>query len=368
VLAAALAALSLAALASSDRDAPEAPPVPEPSVASSVAVHAGDEGWFFLPAAFWLPETRAGLALGTGRDYRLEGAPRASNVFVVGGLALGGQGSIDAATDVYLREGGLLTGRLRFVYYPDFYYGIGPESSKADRERYTRSFVDVVSTAEYPFIRELRAGVRLVARAEGISDVTPGGALATSGLPGLGGFSAIGVGPLVTWDTRDRPLWPSAGGFAQAFYVRYPSAIARNDGFGQGRLDLRRFDTIARGWIVGTSAVLETSDGAIPFQIMPKLGNSQFFRGYPEGRFRDRFAWAAQTELRVELTPKLAAVAFGAIGDVAPNLAALGPQHLKAAGGAGARWRLTREGANLRFDVAAGAEGPELYLLLLEAF
>ena len=40
----------------------------------------------------------------------------------------------------------------------------------------------------------------------------------------------------------------------------------------------------------------------------------------------------------------------------------------KLAGGVGLRWRLTGQGANVRVDLAAGDEGVELYVLVLEAF
>jgi hypothetical protein len=366
VLAAALAAFALAAAPAGGGTTP--PPAPEPSTATSIAIRTAPEGWFFLPIVFWLPETKLGFGLGTGRDFRVEGAPRASNVFIVAGAAVGGQGSVDTSTDVYLRGGTLLTGRFRLVYYPDAYYGIGPDTAQAARENYTRFFVAALSTVEHPFTRALRAGVRVDGRLEGISHVTPGGPLATSGLPGLDGYGALGAGPLVTWDTRDRPLWPSSGAFVQANYVLFPGWLTTGGAFGKGVLDLRWFHGIHPRWIFATSGVLETNDGATPFQILAKIGNSQSFRGYPEGRFRDNIVWAAQAELRVELTRKLAAVAFGALGNVAPSLHAIDLRHVKGAGGGGARWRLTGEGANLRIDVAAGREGPQLYVLLLEAF
>ena len=57
-----------------------------------------------------------------------------------------------------------------------------------------------------------------------------------------------------------------------------------------------------------------------------------------------------------------------AVGDVAPDLGSLQLDTIKVAGGAGVRYRLTDEGANVRLDVAASRDGPLVYLVLLEAF
>jgi hypothetical protein len=70
----------------------------------------------------------------------------------------------------------------------------------------------------------------------------------------------------------------------------------------------------------------------------------------------------------VPITGPLSATAFAAVGDVAHSVSALRLDTTKFAGGAGLRWRLTGEGANVRLDVAAGGEGVEFYLLVLEAF
>jgi hypothetical protein len=336
-----------------------APAAPQPS-------HRG----FLLPMPFWLPETKAGLAVAAGRDFQLDGSLRASNALAVAAYSMEGQGSVDAASDVYLRGGSLVAARVRAVHYPDTFYGLGSDSRRSGSEEYTRRFLHLQVSGELGFLGgRVRAGPRLEARTEELVDVVPGGRLATSGLAGLHGYAGIGMGGSVTWDGRDHPLWPSSGAFAQAYYVRFPDALGRDTGFGKGAVDLRSFHPLGGGRVLGLSAVVETTDGNTPFTLLSKLGSARFFRGDREGRFRDAMVWAAQAELRVPLWRRLAGTVFGAVGDVAPDLAlwrAGGPA--KGAGGVGARWRLTDGGANLRVDVAMGSGGPEVYVVLLEAF
>jgi outer membrane protein assembly factor BamA len=195
-----------------------------------------------------------------------------------------------------------------------------------------------------------------------------GGVVARGEVIGATGFSALGLGLGATWDSRDAKLWTTRGSFLQAAYLVYPSSIGRNEGFGKLTAEARWFLPLARARVLGLAAMLENAHGAMPFTILSKLGSTRFLRGIREGRYRDLVATAAQAELRLPLSERVAATVFGAIGTVARDLEALDARTLKVAGGGGLRYRLTDEGANLRLDVAAAEGGLEVYVVLLEAF
>ncbi len=325
--------------------------------------------WFALPVLFWLPETRLGYGATGGIHFHLAGAPRASSIFVVGAYTLNHQGSADVAADLNLRNGVVLSGRFRAVLFPDVFYGFGPESSTDAREPFTRLWTQAVMTAELPVVtRKLHAGLRLDLRGEDIRDIQPGGLLASGTVEGTNGFTAVGVGGSVTWDTRDRPLYPGQGSFVQAWYLEYPEELGRHREFSIANVEGRIFLPLGGERVLGAAAFAEEAFGDVPFTLMPKLGSTRFLRGWREGRFRDRLAWAAQAELRLPLWDRLSGTAFGAFGDVAPGLGALRADTLKVAGGVGLRFRLTPEGANVRLDLAESAAGPELYVLILDAF
>lgn len=362
-----LVLLLLAATAQTGRDAPGAAEVAAPAVAA--ATPPPPRAWFLFPALYYLPESGVGLAVAGGRDFRVDGSARSSTALLVAAYSVEGMGSLDGSVDVWLRGGSLVALRARGVNYPDRFYGMGPRSPGAGHEDFTRRFGEGSVSAEVATLDgRLRAGPRLAYRAEEISDVVPGGHLATSGLERLGGWSGLGAGGSVTWDTRDHPLWPLRGAFAQAYYLRYLAGVGANDGFGKGALDLRAFQAVGGGRVLAFGAVVETTDGATPFSLLSKLGNVRFLRGYREGRYRDAMVWATQVELRAPIRGPLAATVFGGAGDVFRELEGLTLAHPKLAAGLGARWRLTPGGANLRVDVALGGGGPEVYVVLLEAF
>lgn len=340
---------------------PQRPPEGEPKGVS----------WFALPVVFWMPETRAGFAAAGGLHFRVDGSKRASSLFAVGAYTLERQYSADLAADVTLRDGTLLSGRLRAVHFPDSFYGVGPETPTSAREQYTRQWAQAMFAAEVTErTGRFRLGPRVDLRAEKNSDLQPGGQLASGRVEGANGFSAVGLGASAAWDTRDLPLFPSHGSLVELWYLHYPEELGHHREFAALSLEGRVFHELpALGRsVLAAAAYLEQAFGDVPFTLLPKLGSTSFLRGWREGRFRDNLATAVQVELRMPLPDRFGWVLFASAGEVARDLGALQADALRVSGGAGLRFRLTPEGTNIRLDVAESAAGPEVYLVLLEAF
>ncbi len=354
---------------------PEAPEAPSPTPPDTTAptakagaeeAHRAGSSWFALPVLFWLPETRLGFGATAGIHHELFGAQRPSSFFGAVVYTLERQGSVDVAGDVQL-PGGAVTARLRASHFPDVFYGIGPSTHVSDQEDFTRRTIDGYVIGELATLGgRLRAGPRLDLRFEEIRDVAPG-ALASGAVEGTSGYHGLGYGLNATYDTRDHAYWPLRGTYGQAFWTWYPARPGQ-PAFSHGLVEGRRFLGLGHRRVLGLAAFAEWTGGDPPFTVLPSLGSTRFLRGYRGGRFRDRLAWSGQAELRVPIAGPLSATTFAAVGDVAHSLPALRLDTVKIAGGAGLRWRLTNEGANVRLDVAGGAEGVELYLLVLEAF
>lgn len=353
----------------------QGPEAPAESAIEAARVRRSSEppkegvSWFALPVLFWLPETKLGYGGTGGLHFHLGESRRASSVFLVGAYTVEGQGSADVAVDLAFPKGTAFAARFRAVHFPDAFYGLGPDSTFAARESFTRRYAEAVGSVELAVLpNRLRGGLRFDVRGEEIRDVQPGGLLDSGALPGVKGFGAVGLGASVTWDTRDRPLFPSRGTFAQAWLLHYPGALGGHDGFTRGAVEGRAFLPLGRERLLGVAAFLEECSEDTPFTLLPRLGSTRFLRGWREGRFRDHVAWAAQGELRLPLVEGIWGAAFGAFGDVAPSFASLRADTLKVAGGLGLRFRLTPEGANIRLDVAGSEAGAEVYVLVLEAF
>jgi hypothetical protein len=326
--------------------------------------------WFAIPVLSYLPETGLGGGASAGLHLHVEGAARPTSLFATALYTTERQGLLDLAVDSTLPGGTVLGARARALHYPDRFYGIGPQTQAWQMEHFTRRSVELVASAEFPvpFLPGVRVGPRLDLRAEQITDKDPGGQLAAGAVPGANGSSSVAGGVSATWDTRDQPFWPSRGSLVQAWYVYAAEGMARNGAFGRGVLELRHFAPLGGGRVLGLHAYGERASGEVPFTLLPRLGNTRFLRGIREGRYRDDVVWALQSELRSPLWWRISGVAFAAVGDVAPRLDAIRIADPKVAGGAGLRYRLTDEGANVRVDVAMSRFGTQLYVLVLEAF
>jgi hypothetical protein len=370
--AAVAAAIVLAGAAPPDTSTPPSrpsQPAPTTAVPTPAPPPAPGTSWFALPIVFWLPETRLGFAAAGGLQFHLRGTQRASSIFLVGAYTLEAQSSIDLATDLQTPGGTVLTGRLRVVNFPDQFFGIGPDTPDSAREDYTRRWNQAIFGAEVPLHgRKLRAGPRLDLRVEDIRNVQPGGQLASGTIEGSNGFSAVGLGGSAAWDTRDLPLYPSHGQLVEAWLLWYPKQLGHHDEFTAMSVEGRTFHAVGGGRIVAAAAYIEDASGQVPFTLLPKLGSTGYLRGWREGRFRDHLATAAQVELRMPIWDRFSGVAFVSAGEVAPDLGGLRWDTLRASAGVGVRFRLTPEGTNIRLDVADSSAGPEVYLLLLEAF
>ncbi len=336
----------------------------------AVPAPAHPRRWFVIPVVSYLPETGLGGGASAGLHLHVEGASRPTSVFATALYTTERQGLVDVAVDATRPSGVVLGARARALHYPDRFYGIGPDTQSSQMEHFTRRSIELVASAELPIPggHGLRAGPRLDLRAEEIIDKDAGRQLAAGGVPGADGSSSMAAGASATWDTRDGPFWPSRGSLVQAWVVFAPEETSRTGGFSRGVLELRHFAPLGGGRVLGLHAYGERASGQVPFTLLPRLGNTRFLRGIREGRYRDHVVWALQSELRSPLFWRISGAAFAAVGDVAPRIEAIRIGDPKLAGGAGLRYRLTDEGANIRVDVAASRFGVQLYVLVLEAF
>jgi len=111
------------------------------------------------------------------------------------------------------------------------------------------------------------------------------------------------------------------------------------------------------------------TDGTVPFFDLCLLSASDNLRGYQASRYRDRTMLASQAEYRVEVWKRLGFVGFGGAGEVGRRLGDFTFHDVLPGGGAGVRYRITREShVNLRFDYAVGKNSHVAYFYIGEAF
>jgi outer membrane protein assembly factor BamA len=362
----ALVAATLVGLAS--RTAFAAEPAVAPADAGNQDV-ASPADWFAIPIAFYLPETRMGFGATGGVHFHVRPALQTSDLQAIATGTLREQALLALTAQIFPSEQLAVGGLLRMSLYPDFFWGVGNDASARAKESFTSRSVELqLSPERYLLPRRLRTGPRLWYRQESFRGLAPDGQLASGAVSGVDDYTAAGAGWSLSWDTRDNRFFPRRGNAVEAWYVLASRVGGGGGRFGRGAVDVRQFVPLGSRVVLGVAGHGELSRGDVPITLLPRLGGDQNLRGYYLGRWRDRFMYSGQAELRFPLAGRLGGAAFAGVSDVAGRLSGFEARTIRAAAGLGGRYRLTDDGVNIRLDVGVGAEGANVYLNLGEAF
>jgi len=336
-----------------------------------------------LPIVFYTPETRLGLGAGALVQYRMPGATAAGRPSSV---AFGGvytlQHQVLAQLTPELRFGDddyVLKLDALGARYPSRFFGIGNEPRSDVYDRYTDCYVRAdLDFRARPFARQsplapLYVGANYSAAWNSVADVQPGAPDQPSMLAQLGERSAAavfssGLGPSLSWDSRDTLNWPTRGSYVDVRGTGFAHWLGSGARFRRLYVDARRYQPLWRDHVLAMRAVAQAVWGEVPFQRLPQLGGSNMFRGWYAGQLRGRFLVALEAEYRVPLGPRWAVVAFGSVGRVARHLRRFSFDDIHVAGGAGLRLSVDKHSRmNIRLDLAYG-DGFYPYLQFREAF
>ena len=89
--------------------------------------------------------------------------------------------------------------------------------------------------------------MRTQVRHETVTEIEGGGLLASGQVPRANGSTVLGVGPLVTRDTHDRPFFPRRGTFAFAYTVVHAGWRGSPSDFSRVVVDARHYLSVRTG-------------------------------------------------------------------------------------------------------------------------
>jgi len=194
------------------------------------------------------------------------------------------------------------------------------------------------------------------------SRLHPGNADDAASIPGRDLRTILsGLGGVLRWDSRDGIFSPSRGVRVEAVATWYAPWLGSDRDGWRAQISEVSYAALAP-WLVGAVRLdLQLSGGDLPFWFRPYVA----LRGIPALRYQGRHVFVAETEERIDLTPRWSAVAFGGAGVAA---AAAQPT-LAFSGGGGFRYLLARQ-FNVRagLDVARGPEDWAVYLIFGNAW
>lgn len=325
-----------------------------------------------LPIVFYTPETRlggGGAALYTFRFANELEESRPSQLQF--GLAYTQEKQILSYLpfDIYFKaEEWYISGEIGYYRYVYQFFGLGnetpveSESFEAAYPRFQLNIQKIVLPRLYLGLRYWMDDYRIVKKEED-------GVLSQSVIEGQEGGFISGLGLTANYDTRDQIFYPTQGQRIQLLSLFNRRALGARTNFDRYSLDASQYFSLGKA-VLALNAVVETMNGAVPFQQLALLGGPKRMRGFFEGRFRDENLWILQAEYRRVIKGVFGFAVFSGIGNVAPKPSELFSQKVHLAYGFGLRIRLSKKDKiNLRIDAGWNEEGAlSPYLTVAEAF
>lgn len=328
------------------------------------------DGFFPVPIMFYLPST--GYALGGAFLYYNKPISDNPERFpnIIGGFATYStkeQIQIGARANFYFGENDFRYDLdMAFFRTPTEFWGIGGPSTSEDvtynQYRIKMDFLFALKKDFYlgPFIWYEKFD---------LYSYEAGGMIDTLNLLGSMGVVTSSLGALLAIENRDSLFFPTKGSYVEVKGLLYRKYFGSDVEFSRIDVDLRYYVSFIPGQVLAFNSILNVTEGDVPFQVMPKLGNYQMMRGYPMGKYTDKSLWAFQSEYRLPLFWKMGASAFVGIGQVAPEISLFNTNDIKISFGYGLRYLLDKaQHLNVRLDVAHSVEGTFVYFTIQEAF
>lgn len=262
-----------------------------------------------------------------------------------------------------------LAARGKWYEHPEEdFFGLGPDSAEDDRTSYLDRGLEFGGNVWLEPIRGLRFGGEAAWMDPRIASGQDPRFPSTDDVfnPGtIPGFENppefVRLGGSVSFDWRDEPLRPRAGGFYGVKMSNFKDQDAGQFDFRQYELDaqhyipwLNRFRVLA----LRANVVISDADSGkdVPFFHMPTLGGGERLRGFREFRFRDRNSLLLTAEYRWEAWWALEMALFAEVGKVAAERKDLDFHNLEASYGVGFRFHSTKA-TSFRLDLAFTREG-----------
>jgi Omp85 superfamily domain len=339
------------------------------SVEPAQAVSVGGN-FVVAPIPISNPSVGSGLALTGMWLYQVDDDSPASSTalgaaYLSSGTWLVGAGEkLNFDADRYRLSAALGLGQINYTFF-----GVGADSTSTGiplEQKVLGGMLDF----RRQLLPSLHVGLRYTYATVQTSLGAPAGELA----PVLVGkeldITIAGLGPVASWDTRDRQFSPTTGTYIE-FKSNFADSVFGSDlSYQTYSLAWNAYYTVDAPNVVAARIYLCKVSDSAPFFDTCAYGSGSDLRGYEAGRYRDRNLIAAQAEYRRQLSSRFGAVAFAGIGSVAGSFGDLFSAPALPSGGIGLRYlAVPAQGVNISVDYAWGKSGSSgLYVYIGDSF
>jgi outer membrane protein assembly factor BamA len=180
-----------------------------------------------------------------------------------------------------------------------------------------------------------------------------------------------GIGPVVSYDSRDNIHYPGSGTLAEVKGFFNPSSWGNEADYAVGDVAVNHYISLTKAHILALRAYGRTGTEDTPYTDKSRLGQQSDLRGFKSGEISGRTLLSGQVEHRWQFAERWGTVVFGGLAKLwDDDLEALITEDLYYSVGAGIRFMLnTDQKINFRIDAAVGnGDNKGIYVGIREAF
>lgn len=178
-------------------------------------------------------------------------------------------------------------------------------------------------------------------------------------------FRNAGLGPHITYDSRDSNYFPTEGQYFRAGWLNYSPRWGGDFAFDKGDVFYNVYLPLAKASVLGFRARFQTASAGTPFYELPTLD----MRGFSRDRYRDNYTLSVTAEWRHKFTPRWGMVAFAEAGRYAPERQQLSDGRTITSYGGGVRWQVTADrDMNIGLDFAISSDDRAVFIQIGEKF
>ncbi len=188
---------------------------------------------------------------------------------------------------------------------------------------------------------------------------------------GAADITSGGIGPVVSYDSRDNIHYPSSGTLAEVKGFFKPSSWGNEADYAVGDAAVNHYIGLTPAHILALRVYGRTGTADTPYTDKSRLGQQSDLRGFKSGEISGRTLLSGQVEHRWQFAERWGAVVFGGLAKLwDDDLEALITEDLYYSVGAGIRFMLnTDQKINFRVDAAVGnGDNKGIYVGIREAF
>jgi len=178
-------------------------------------------------------------------------------------------------------------------------------------------------------------------------------------------FHSAGIGPQMTYDSRDSNYYPTSGQYARVSWLNFGSRWGGDFEFDKIDAFYNHYLPLDAASLVALRVRLQDASSGTPFFALPTLD----MRGFSSDRYRANDTVSFTAEWRHKFTPRWGMVAYAEAGRYAPSLRELADARTIKTVGSGVRWRVTAErDMNVGVDFAVSSDDRAVFIQIAERF